>query len=162
MEAIDNAPSQELVPVDSIIGHFPELQANPFAGRMCQVFSSNGGQEMTFVDFIDMASCFSENAPEKFKAEWAFKIFDFDEDGRIGREDIRDIVYSLTGGVANGSGVGDNRLDDRDVDKIVHKVMEEVDTKKMGFIQEQDFRNLMVKSTNFSQNLCIRFWTWKN
>ena len=73
-EAIEASPSKELVPIDKVIENFEELQANPFAERICQVFSQNG-EEMTFVDFIDLASCFSETAPPQFKADWVFKIF---------------------------------------------------------------------------------------
>jgi len=35
--------------------------------------------------------------------------------------------------------------------------LEEVDTKKMGYLEPADFRNLMLKSSNFAQNFCIRF-----
>ena len=73
-EAIDADPANEQVPIDAVIQHFEELQANPFADSICQTFSHNE-EEMTFVDFIDMASCLSEKAPVNFKAEWLFKIF---------------------------------------------------------------------------------------
>jgi len=145
-EAIEASPSKELVPIDKVIENFEELQANPFAERICQVFSQNG-EEMTFVDFIDLASCFSETAPPQFKADWVFKIFDYNGDGRIGSDDLSVIVVRLTG----------DKLEQGYIEMLVQKVLEEVDTKKMGYLEPADFRNLMLKSSNFAQNFCIRF-----
>ena len=77
MVAIDGHPQTEEVPIKKVIEAFPELKANPFANEMCSTFSSTNDRTtcMTFTDFVDMASCFSENAPPQFKADWAFKIF---------------------------------------------------------------------------------------
>ena len=51
----------------------------------------------------------------------------------------------------------DGKMEDKDIQRVVLKVLDEVDTKKNGSIEPQDFRNIMMKSTNFAQNLCIRF-----
>lgn len=36
-------------------------QVNPFKDRICKVFSSSKDGELTFEDFLDMMSVFSEN-----------------------------------------------------------------------------------------------------
>ena len=36
------------------------LQVNPFRDRICKVFSSSGDGALTFEDFLDMMSVFSE------------------------------------------------------------------------------------------------------
>ena len=36
------------------------LQVNPFKERICKVFSSSGNGDLTFEDFLDMMSVFSE------------------------------------------------------------------------------------------------------
>ena len=36
------------------------LQVNPFRDRICKVFSSSKDGDMTFEDFLDMMSTFSE------------------------------------------------------------------------------------------------------
>ena len=48
---------------------------NPFRDRICQVFSSSGDGNLTFEDFLDMMSVFSENAPKNVKVEYAFRIY---------------------------------------------------------------------------------------
>ena len=48
---------------------------NPFNDRICEVFSSSGDGDMTFEDFLDMMSVFSENAPKNVKVEYAFRIY---------------------------------------------------------------------------------------
>lgn len=50
-------------------------QVNPFKDRICEVFSSVGNGNMTFEDFLDMLSVFSEHAPKAVKVEYAFKIY---------------------------------------------------------------------------------------
>lgn len=39
----------------------PHVQVNPFKDRICKVFSSSKDGELTFEDFLDMMSVFSEN-----------------------------------------------------------------------------------------------------
>lgn len=51
------------------------LQVNPFRDRICQVFSSTKDGNMTFEDFLDMMSVFSDNAPKNVKVEYAFRIY---------------------------------------------------------------------------------------
>ena len=48
---------------------------NPFKDRICEVFSSSGDGNMTFEDFLDMMSVFSDNAPKTVKVEFAFRIY---------------------------------------------------------------------------------------
>lgn len=49
--------------------------------RMCEVFSIDGSGAMTFEDFLDLMSVFSEGATRDVKASYAFRIYDFDSDG---------------------------------------------------------------------------------
>ena len=56
------------VPIADLIEKLPELKQNPFARRMCQVFSRDQNEKMFFEDFLDMMSVLSENAPTQVKA----------------------------------------------------------------------------------------------
>ena len=51
---------------------------------------------MTFEDFLDMMSVFSDSAPKNLKADFAFQIYDFNEDNEICKEDLREVVKKLT------------------------------------------------------------------
>lgn len=50
-------------------------QENPFKRRICEVFSEDGSGSMSFDDFLDMFSIFSEAAPRDIKTVYAFRIY---------------------------------------------------------------------------------------
>lgn len=50
-------------------------QENPFKERICQVFSKEGNGSLSFEDFLDLLSVFSEQAPRQIKVFYAFKIY---------------------------------------------------------------------------------------
>ena len=58
---------------------------------MCKVFSSDGTGDMTFEDFLDMMSVFSDNAPKNVKVEYAFRIYDFDNDDMLSNSDLEEV-----------------------------------------------------------------------
>ena len=49
---------------------------------------------MSFEDFLDMASVFSVHAPRSVKIEYAFRVYDFNQDDHLCRDDIRKVVSS--------------------------------------------------------------------
>lgn len=57
-----------------IILLIPE-QENPFRDRILKVFSSNGSGDLSFDDFLDLLSVFSEHAPRELKLHYAFRIY---------------------------------------------------------------------------------------
>lgn len=72
-EIVDNNPDGR-IEAEKIM-NIPELRVNPFNDRICKVFSSSGNGDMSFEDFLDMMSVFSEAAPKKVKVEYAFRIY---------------------------------------------------------------------------------------
>jgi len=46
---------------------------------------------MTFEDFLDMMSVFSDNAPKSVKVEYAFRIYDFDNDDTLSNSDLTEV-----------------------------------------------------------------------
>lgn len=51
------------------------MQENPFRDRILKVFSSNGSGDLSFEDFLDLLSIFSERAPRELKLHYAFQIY---------------------------------------------------------------------------------------
>ena len=78
------------------VKQIPELRVNPFRDRICEVFSTDG-HGLNFEDFLDLFSAFSERAPWDLKATYAFRIFDFNRDAAICKEDIDEVLKCLTG-----------------------------------------------------------------
>lgn len=52
-----------------------ELRENPFKKRICEAFSRDGEGNLTFEDFLDLLSVFSEHCPRDIKVFYAFKIY---------------------------------------------------------------------------------------
>ncbi len=76
----------------------PDIKGNPFRDRLFKVFSTN--DEMTFDDYLNMMSVFSDNAPVAVKCRYAFEIYKFDENDykeRLTPYDIKSLVIRLIG-----------------------------------------------------------------
>ena len=57
------------------IEKMPELRENPFRRRICEAFSRDGQGNLSFEDFLDALSVFSDQAPRDIKVFYAFKIY---------------------------------------------------------------------------------------
>ncbi|EPY77434.1 calcium and integrin-binding family member 4 [Camelus ferus] len=75
------------------VSSLPALRVNPFRDRICRVFSHN--DVFSFEDVLGMASVFSEQACPSLKIEYAFRIYDFNENGFIDEEDLQRIILRL-------------------------------------------------------------------
>ncbi|XP_071457531.1 calcium and integrin-binding family member 4 isoform X4 [Marmota flaviventris] len=75
------------------VSSLPALRVNPFRDRICKVFSHD--DVFSFEDVLGMASVFSEQACPSLKIEYAFRIYDFNENGFIDEEDLQRIVLRL-------------------------------------------------------------------
>ena len=148
------------VPIADLIEKLPELKQNPFARRMCQVFSRDQNEKMFFEDFLDMMSVLSENAPTQVKAEWAFRIFDEDGDGRLDKKDIARVVRKMTleddqeGDEEDARSV--KEVQEEQVNKVVTHVIMETDINKSESISLVEFKQMVSKSHDFEDNFRIK------
>nr|XP_046205056.1 calcium and integrin-binding protein 1-like isoform X2 [Oncorhynchus gorbuscha] len=92
----------------------PELKSKPFRKRICHVFSTSDMKDgsLTFEDFLDLLSAFSDSATLEIKSHYAFYIFDFDDDGT----DLEKLVNCLTGETE------DTRLKPEEIRQLVSNV----------------------------------------
>ncbi|KAG7160449.1 Calcium and integrin-binding protein 1-like, partial [Homarus americanus] len=98
--------------------------------------------DCTFEDFLDMMSVFSETAPKSVKAEYAFRIFDFDGDDYLGRGDLEETITKL---------VSPQRFSDRDMEALVSRVLEEADLDDDGMLAFAEFEHVISKSPDFAK-----------
>ncbi|XP_064605327.1 calcium and integrin-binding protein 1-like [Liolophura sinensis] len=124
-----------------------ELKVNPFSDRICKVFSSSGDGQMTFEDFLDMMSVFSDAAPKSVKVEYAFRIYDFDEDDMISEEDVKEVVNRLT---------GDQRLSDDQLNQLVKNIFDEADLDADDSLSFAEFEHVISKAPDFVNSFRIR------
>jgi calcium and integrin-binding protein 1 len=131
------------------IKEFPELKVNPFRDQICKVFSSSG-DGMTFEDFLDMMSVFSESAPDNVKVEYAFRIYDFDGDDLISDSDLKRVVESLVGQEK------ENKLSDDEMQQLIDNIMEEADLDDDKTLSFAEFEHVMSKAPDFVNSFRIR------
>ena len=90
------------------------------------------------------------------KAEWAFKVFDYDGDNLLGKNDIRKVVDAITN---SGEGVGQEkevRLDNNEVNSVVENVLNETDLNRTGYISLTEFKQIVTKSPDFANSFRIK------
>ncbi|XP_010619551.1 LOW QUALITY PROTEIN: calcium and integrin-binding protein 1, partial [Fukomys damarensis] len=140
---------RERVSFEDILS-LPELKANPFKERICKVFSTSPARDsLSFEDFLDLLSVFSDTATPDIKSHYAFRIFDFDDDGTLDREDLRQLVNCLTG---EGE---DTRLSASEMKQLIDNILEESDIDRDGTINLSEFQHVISRSPDFVSSFKI-------
>uniref|UniRef100_A0A8D2IZ88 Calcium and integrin binding family member 4 n=1 Tax=Varanus komodoensis TaxID=61221 RepID=A0A8D2IZ88_VARKO len=114
---------------------------NPFKDRICKVFSTDG--YFTFEDVLGMASVFSDLACFSLKIEYAFRIYDFNNDGFIDEEDLQNVIRRL----AHRSPLSEDAI----VSLASHQILEEADLDNDKMLSLAEFEDAMTKSPDFLQ-----------
>lgn len=158
------------------IKSMPELRENPFNQRICEVFATpsevlcndedssatNTTDSLSFENFLDVVYIFSEQAPLEDKIKYAFKIYDEDNDGYIGRDDLHSIVTLMTkkqnciGGGDQGS-KNDEYLTDQEITIIADKIIEESDVDHDQRLSDNEFKCIILQAPQFINTFHIRF-----
>ena len=112
----------KIVLSNKITSSIPSLSINPWSDRICFVFSSerdplSGLCSLDFDDLLKMVSTFHFRTPIEIKHYWTFKLYDFDNDGLIGKTDVHQCVRRIVGPT----------MSDREIKEIVHRVFAETD-----------------------------------
>ncbi|KAH7666430.1 calcium and integrin binding family member 2 [Aphelenchoides avenae] len=128
------------------IEKIPELKENPFRKRICEVFSEDGNGNLTFDDFLDMFSVFSEMAPLQLKLKYAFRIYDFDGDDYLGHDDLSRMIRCLTR----------DELTDEEVEFIIERIIEEADLDGDEQLNYAEFDHVVSRSPDFIRTFHIR------
>ena len=122
-----------------------ELRLNPYGDRICHVFNTGGKNGMSFEDFLDMYSAMSEYSNVSVKTHYAFKIYDFDEDGFIGKEDIRQAIDRLVFDE-------DKHLTKAEINCIIENILRECDNDEDQMLCYPEFQQAMNKCPDFMLN----------
>ncbi|XP_022053890.1 calcium and integrin-binding protein 1 [Acanthochromis polyacanthus] len=129
----------------------PELKSNPFRERICHVFSTSDQKNgsLTFEDFLDLLSAFSDSATLEIKSHYAFRIFDFDDDGTLDCGDLEKLVNCLTGET------DDTRLTTDEMRQLINNILEESDIDKDGTVNLSEFQHVISRSPDFVSSFKI-------
>merc|ERR1719391_706514 len=86
---------------ENVVNGLQELKVNPFAKRICQVFSPNSGQLMTFEEFLDMLSSLRSVVDAITGTdETAFKSLDETDRKTVVRNVLRETDLNRTGQIS--------------------------------------------------------------
>ncbi|CAM2112469.1 unnamed protein product [Caretta caretta] len=96
----------------------------------------------TFGDVLGMASVFSDKASPRLKIEYAFCIYDFNENGFINEEDLQSIIQRLL----NSDG-----LTEEELITLTNHVLEEADLDNNNMLSFVEFEHAMSKLPDFLQ-----------
>ena len=88
------------------------------------------------------------------KADWAFKVFDYDEDNQLGKNDIRKVLDAITGEMVGRE--KDVRLEKEEVDSVVKNVLKEADLNGNKFISLTEFKQIVTRSPEFADRFRIK------
>lgn len=78
--------------------HIPALHFNPLRRRviMCCRKKKEEKKPIVFSDFVNMMSILNPDGKIDVKLKFAFRLYDFDEDGKIGFEDLKKYLNAVT------------------------------------------------------------------
>ncbi len=119
-----------------------ELRMNPFGDRVCEVFNTGGDDGMSFDDYLDMYSALGEMASRDVKTTFAFRVYDFDGDGLLGRDDIKQAIDRVVQDE-------DKHLTRTESNCFVENVLKEADNDEDGALCFPEFQQAMSKSPDF-------------
>ncbi|KAM9062596.1 otoferlin isoform 8-T9 [Sarcophilus harrisii] len=129
------------------ISSLPALRVNPFRDRICRVFSHD--DVFSFEDVLGMASVFSAQACPSLKIEYAFRIYDINENGFIDEDDLQCIIQRLL----NTTDVGDDLLKN-----LTKHILGESDLDNDHMLSFAEFEHAMSKSPDFMNSFRIHSW----
>lgn len=139
---IDRNPA---VPKEKIL-QMQAFHVNPFKDRIVKVFCEN--EDTTrFEEFLEMMSVFCDKAHKSVKAEYAFKIYDFNDDDMICHDDLEELLRRLE---------GINRFTAIDIEEMIENVMAEGDLDADGFITYKEFKHVIKKCPDFVHSFRMR------
>ena len=110
--------------------------------------SAAGGDsdELTFEDFVRVLSPFAPASKAEEKLKLAFRCYDFDGDGKLGRDDLTQLLKTLM----------PEEVEADLVEFAVDKVLEEADVDGAGFLSYEEYRKIVARS-DLRAKLTINF-----
>eukprot|EP01084_Bolivina_argentea_P057601 105235_1 len=125
------------------------LQQNPLVSRVLEIFDDDGNDKIDFSEFVQALSIFCANDAEEKKAkiDFAFRIYDVNNDGYISNGDLFRILKIM---------VGDN-LNDTQLQQLVDRTILQADKDKDGKLSVGEFTNFIAGS-DIESKLVIDFY----
>ena len=133
-----------------------EFYNNPFAGRLCEIFSSEEANsdtwgDLTFDEYVDIYNVMSPRATKEVKVHAAFRLYDFDANGYLTHEDIAGLLKTI----AKPPGKKKELLNDAEIKDIVDRVMRDCDIDGNSRLSYAEFSKVIARIPEFEGNFRV-------
>jgi len=130
----------------------PEFAINPLGLRIIALFDEQRSDEINFKQFCKTLSLFRPEAPLRDKLNLVFRLYDVDDNQRIERDELFNVVKRMV-----GSNITDGQLWQL-VDKVIldSKGGKVTDPAELQFITRANFQSAMADA-QLQQKMSIRF-----
>ncbi|CAG5087970.1 Oidioi.mRNA.OKI2018_I69.PAR.g11684.t1.cds [Oikopleura dioica] len=128
---------------------FPKGDPTAFSQFVFNVFDDNGDGSIEFEEFLQALSVTSRGKLEE-KLEWAFRLYDLDNDGTITRKEMTAIVEAIF------SMVGENEKKENCTPKErVDKIFDKMDKDGNGSLSKEEFMEVAKTDKSIVQALSL-------
>ena len=142
--ALDKDKSGTIEPAEFF--SVPSLVKNPLVKRVISVFDENNDGKISFEEFIKGLATLSTGSTDLEKIKFAFKVYDFDNDGFISNGDLYLTLKMM---------VGDN-LNDVQLQQLIDRTIVQADEDGDGMISVDEFVK-MVQKLDIANKLTIKY-----
>ncbi|XP_021757680.1 calcineurin B-like protein 7 isoform X1 [Chenopodium quinoa] len=123
-------------------------QRNLFVDRVFKMFDLKNNGVIRFEDFVRSLSIFHPSTPEADKIAFAFSFYDVQNTGYIEREELKEMLLAIFEEL-------DVKPSDNLVETILEKTFLEVDLKKDGKIDHEEWREYMASNPLLMKNMTL-------
>ncbi|GAV66197.1 EF_hand_5 domain-containing protein/EF_hand_6 domain-containing protein [Cephalotus follicularis] len=123
---------------------------NLFADRIFYLFDVKSNGVIEFGEFVRSLGVFHPNAPVADKIAFAFRLYDLRETGYIEREELREMVLALLH-------ESDLILANDVIETIVDETFSQVNTKDDGKIDQEEWKELVLKNPSLIKNMTLPY-----
>ncbi len=108
--------------------------------------SAAGSGDLSFRDFVRVLAPFAPKAPADTKYRFAFNIYDFDGDGKLGKGDLKQLMKLLL----------PDSTEEELIEYAVDMTLKEADEDRDGYLTFGEFRQV-VGTSSLKAKLTINF-----